>query len=125
LLRYLGRNLSAEPDAGQGTEQQAAEQGPVDTAQHPVAEAGNQGQRHGVGDIRSDNFHRRKFWVEEKENGNTQRASADRGNGDEHTENRANGDRDLAEVALAQFGIIMFARVIAQLAAKQDGNGGE
>ena len=42
---YLGGNVAAEPDAGQRTDQQAAQQQPVDAAEKPVADAGDRGQR--------------------------------------------------------------------------------
>jgi hypothetical protein len=77
VLRHLGGNMAADPDAGQRAEQQGAEQRPVDAAEPPVAEAGDQGQRYGVGDVGSDNRDRRKFWVEEEQRGDAQRAGAD------------------------------------------------
>jgi hypothetical protein len=45
---------------GREPSSKGAEQAPVDVAEQPVAEAGDQGQRHGVGEVRADDAHRRK-----------------------------------------------------------------
>ena len=90
-----------------------------------MAKSGHQGQRHRMGHVRSDNADRRKFRVKKVKGGDAQRAGADRRDRDQHAENGADGDGDLAQAALAQRGIVMPAGVVAQLAAEQNGDGGQ
>src|SRR5688572_12242454 len=47
----LAGQLGADPDAGQGPDQQGAQQRPVDIAECRVADAGDQRQRHRMGDV--------------------------------------------------------------------------
>ena len=71
--------MAADVDAGQGADQQGAQQLKIHTAHEPVADPGNQGQRHGMGNIRTDDFNRWQLGIQKQQGSNPQRASPHRG----------------------------------------------
>src|ERR1700746_723719 len=71
--------MAAEPDPGQRPGQQKAEKMPIDRAEEPVADAGDQGQRHRVSDVGADNARRRQSRIEHDNAGQTKGAAPDRG----------------------------------------------
>jgi hypothetical protein len=46
--------MAAEEDARQRTNDERTKQYPIDRSQKPVADARDQGQRHGMGDVGAD-----------------------------------------------------------------------
>ena len=64
-----------------------------------MAEAGDQRQRHGMGEVRADDAHRRQDRVEEQQRRDAERTGADRGERDQHAEQRADGDGGRADAA--------------------------
>jgi len=116
----LRRQAAAEPDAGQRAGEQGGEQRPVDAAQPPVAEAGDQRQRHGVGDVGADHTRRSELGVQEQQGGDAQRARADRRDRNQHAEDGAGRDGGGGMFAHGQ---LLTQR--QQAAAVDQGGGGE
>src|SRR6516165_6074017 len=51
LVRHPRTQMAAEEDAGQRANDERTQQYPIDRSQKPVADARDQGQRHGMGDV--------------------------------------------------------------------------
>ena len=51
LVRHPRTQMAAEEDAGQRANDERTQQYPIDRPQKPVADARDQGQRHGMGDV--------------------------------------------------------------------------
>ena len=91
--------MAADINAGQGAEQQTAEQYEVHITHLHMAEARHQGERHGVRDVAAYDAHRRQQRVEQEQHHHADGARADRGERDECTQYDAGrhcGDRQLA-----------------------------
>ena len=90
---------------GTRADQQRDQQRPVDRTDPPMAGAGDQRQRHGMGDVGADDAHGRHLGIEHQQGGDADRAGADRRDRNQHAEHRAERDRqarDLAFVALVE-----------------------
>ena len=88
------------------SQKQCAQQREIDAAHEPVADAGDQRQRYGVGDIGADDAYRRQAWVEEEEGGDAERAGADRRYRHQHAEDGADGDGDRGLVTVQERGFV-------------------
>ncbi len=111
--------MTADPDAGQRTEQECAKQTEVDAAQIPVANAGDCGERHGVSDVAGHNAQGTKARIKKEEGGDAQRASANRRDGHQYAKNDTDQHRDGANVALDKR-ILMFTGVAQQFVPQED-----
>ncbi len=81
-----------------------SQQRDINRAQPPMAKAGNQRQRYGVGDIGADNVPRRQVRVEKSQRGHTQRPGADRSNCDQHANHSTDHKRQARDMALRKVG---------------------
>ena len=96
---------------------------PIDIADDPVADAGDEGERHGVGDVGGDDAHDRQAGIEQHQHGDAEGAGADRGDGDQNAERRAEGDGDGKAQFWRQFAMI--AGKAEQAAAEDQRQRGE
>src|SRR6516164_4878556 len=71
--------MAAEEDAGQRANDERTQQYPSDRSQKPVADARDQGQRHGMGDVGADETGDRGARVEQNESRHPDGAGTDRG----------------------------------------------
>src|ERR1700751_1513883 len=71
--------MATEEDARQRANDERTKQHPVDRSQKPVADAREQGQRHGMGDVGADETGDRGARVEQNENRHADGPGADRG----------------------------------------------
>jgi len=78
--------MTAEEDARQRAHDERTQQYPIDRSQKPVADARDQGQRHGMGDVGADETGDRGARVEQNESRHADGAGADRGERHEHPE---------------------------------------
>jgi hypothetical protein len=86
LVRHPRTQMAAEEDARQRANDERTKQYPIDRSQKPVADARDQGQRHGMGDIGADETGDRGARVEQNESRHPEGAGTDRGERHEHPE---------------------------------------
>lgn len=92
----LAEDVAAKPDPGQRATEQAAEQEPVDAAEHPVTDAGNRGERYGMGDIRAHDVQRRHRRVAKNRAVTTKAPAPTEEIDTSHAEHRASDDGEAA-----------------------------
>src|SRR5690348_15299397 len=78
--------MAAEEDARQRANDERTKQYPIHRSQKPVADARDQGQRHGMGDVGADETGDRGARVQQNESRHTDGAGADRGECHEYPE---------------------------------------
>src|SRR5262249_6854876 len=77
-LRWLPKKMPGRAN------DERAQQYPIDRSQKPVADTRDQGQRHGMGDVGTDEAGDRGARVEQNESRHADGAGADRGERHEH-----------------------------------------
>ena len=95
------------------------QQGGIDLADKEIAHAGDKGQRHGVGDVRTDDLHRRQLRVEQDQGRYAQRTGTDRRQRHQETQHQAGQDGQQGAAAGMQrlvLGKRLFLALLGQLA---------